>query len=139
MRVGKAVPSGLNGSFVRYWLPWYLYLAAIFVSSSFPRPERFWGVEIKDYWLHSAEFFLAAVLTFRAFSNARVSWLSAKFFPAGILFSLFYAMTDEFHQLFVPGRSGNLLDVLFDAVGIALAAAVYRLTRMRKSDDRLPA
>jgi VanZ family protein len=139
MRVGKAVSSRLNGSFVRYWLPWYLYLAAIFVSSSLPRPERFWGLEIKDYWLHSAEYFVAALLTFRAFAHSRASWLSAKFFPSGICFSLFYAMTDEFHQLFVPGRSGTLMDVLFDAAGITLAAAVYRLARMRKSDGRLPA
>lgn len=28
-----------------------------------------------------------------------------------------YAMTDEFHQLFVPGRSGELRDVLVDSAG----------------------
>lgn len=129
----------MNGNFTRYWLPWYLYLAAIFISSSLPRPERFWGVEIKDYWLHSAEFFWVAILTFRAFANARAPWLALKFFPAGILFSLFYALTDEFHQLFVPGRSGTVLDVLFDGAGIALASAVYYLIKMRRGDDRLPA
>lgn len=28
-----------------------------------------------------------------------------------------YAATDEFHQLFVPGRSGQLADVMLDSVG----------------------
>lgn len=28
-----------------------------------------------------------------------------------------YAATDEFHQLFVPGRSGQITDVMLDSVG----------------------
>lgn len=28
-----------------------------------------------------------------------------------------YAATDEFHQLFVPGRSGQITDVMIDSVG----------------------
>ena len=31
-----------------------------------------------------------------------------------------YAMTDEFHQLFVPGRSGQVRDVLLDSCGAAV-------------------
>lgn len=31
--------------------------------------------------------------------------------------TVIYAMTDEFHQLFVPGRSGELRDVLVDSAG----------------------
>lgn len=37
-----------------------------------------------------------------------------------------YACTDEFHQLFVPGRSGQLTDVLIDSSG-ALAGALLCL------------
>lgn len=32
-----------------------------------------------------------------------------------------YAATDEFHQLFVPGRAGLVTDVLIDATGAAIA------------------
>lgn len=32
---------------------------------------------------------------------------------------MLYACTDEYHQLFVPGRSGQLRDVMIDAVGAA--------------------
>ena len=34
-----------------------------------------------------------------------------------ILFCLIYACSDEIHQLFVSGRSGNLLDVMIDLLG----------------------
>jgi VanZ family protein len=32
--------------------------------------------------------------------------------------ALAYALSDEYHQTFVPGRDGNLIDVGVDAVGI---------------------
>ena len=35
-----------------------------------------------------------------------------------------YAATDEFHQLFVPGRAGLPTDVLIDATGAALGLLV---------------
>ena len=31
-----------------------------------------------------------------------------------------YAISDEIHQLFVPGRSGQVTDVLLDSAGVAL-------------------
>lgn len=34
-----------------------------------------------------------------------------------IIFTFIYASTDEFHQLFVPGREGALRDVLIDTCG----------------------
>lgn len=44
-----------------------------------------------------------------------------------------YAVTDEWHQTFVPGRTGSIQDVLLDAagaaVGVALAAWVTSRSR----------
>ena len=34
------------------------------------------------------------------------------------MLSLGYAASDEFHQLFVPGRGGSIRDVAIDAIGI---------------------
>ncbi|MEA2056934.1 MAG: VanZ family protein, partial [Patescibacteria group bacterium] len=36
------------------------------------------------------------------------------------IISLIYALTDEFHQSLVPGRSATLRDVGFDFLGISL-------------------
>ena len=50
-----------------------------------------------------------------------------------------YAATDEFHQLFVPGRSGQLKDVLIDtaggALGLVLLALILYLKRRRKMKE----
>jgi VanZ family protein len=53
--------------------------------------------------------------------------------------SLLYAITDEIHQSFVPGRDADPLDVLVDAVGIATAlslGAAWRATARRPGTSR---
>ncbi|MDD6212529.1 MAG: VanZ family protein [Clostridiales bacterium] len=39
----------------------------------------------------------------------------------------FYAGTDEFHQLFVPGRSGQITDVILDSCGVFAGVLVMGL------------
>lgn len=41
-----------------------------------------------------------------------------------------YAATDEFHQLFVPGRSGQVKDVLLDSCGAAVGVLLLLLITM---------
>ena len=43
--------------------------------------------------------------------------------PLGVL----YAASDEFHQLFVPGRAGRVSDVLIDSSGVLLGIAIVSL------------
>ena len=44
-----------------------------------------------------------------------------------------YAASDELHQFFVPGRSGEFLDVLLDSAGVAVGVALlWLLLRKRK-------
>lgn len=44
-----------------------------------------------------------------------------------VLFCALYAASDEIHQLFVPGRSGQLSDVLIDTSGSVLGIAAMGL------------
>ena len=37
---------------------------------------------------------------------------------------LVYAISDEFHQTFIPGRSGELRDVLIDTTGVICEIAI---------------
>lgn len=37
----------------------------------------------------------------------------------------FYACTDEFHQLFVEGRSGQFIDVVIDSLGTATGVCIF--------------
>jgi VanZ family protein len=43
------------------------------------------------------------------------------------LFSAFYALSDEIHQYFIPGRSCQLRDVLLDSCGAATGALFFLL------------
>lgn len=50
--------------------------------------------------------------------------------------SALYALTDEFHQLFITGRSSQLLDVGIDTLGASLGVGLYLLvcSRLRRRD-----
>lgn len=53
-----------------------------------------------------------------SFSNKRMFFLA-------IFLAFLYACSDEIHQLFVPGRSGQISDVLLDTVGASVGVLVY--------------
>ena len=52
---------------------------------------------------------------------------------AAFLVSLTYAVSDEVHQYFVPGRAARLYDVGFDTLGIVLGilAVIFILRRYK--------
>lgn len=54
-----------------------------------------------------------------------------------ILIGICYAASDEIHQLFVPGRSGQLMDVCIDSAGVILGvlfiSGLIRCWKMRKN------
>ena len=96
------------------WGPVAAWCALIFAFSSVPDLKS--GLDF-DYPLrkaaHMAEYAVLYLLTLRARSGRR-AWAAAAF-------SVFYAMSDEYHQSFVPGRSGLWSDVAVDAAGVLLA------------------
>ena len=46
-----------------------------------------------------------------------------------IIFTFVYAVTDEVHQLFVPGRSGEIRDVLIDTAGASVGTVLFYIIR----------
>ena len=42
-----------------------------------------------------------------------------------IIFGGSYAITDEIHQIFVSGRSGNIFDVGIDTLGVVTGVLIY--------------
>ena len=43
-----------------------------------------------------------------------------------------YALSDEFHQSFVPGRNATLIDVGIDGIGAGVGLLVQQLVRWRR-------
>jgi len=46
-----------------------------------------------------------------------------------VLVCMCYAATDEFHQLFIEGRSGSVCDVLIDTIGAVLGVLAFLCVR----------
>jgi VanZ family protein len=53
--------------------------------------------------------------------------------PAAALVAIVYAVSDEYHQTFVEGRSGTVTDVLIDAAGVTIAIALLRYHRATRT------
>ncbi|MDE5414019.1 VanZ family protein [Alkalihalobacterium chitinilyticum] len=50
-----------------------------------------------------------------------------------LVICILYAITDEVHQLFIPGRSGEVRDVLIDTAGASVGIGLYWLfSRLRQ-------
>ena len=123
--------SSLVTRHLRYWLPVLLWMGVIFVMSSrsnLPSHPN----ETVDFMAkkagHVTEYGVLAFLLWRAIpstGSGRRSkgrgWPALSSFGGAFVLSLLYAVSDEFHQTFVPGRNGALTDVGFDAVGALFA------------------
>ena len=87
-----------------------------------------------DFWMrkmaHVGEYAILFLLFYRALRGSfRLEEVSL-YLIAGIL-SFLYAISDEFHQLFVPTRVGNLFDLGFDLFGILAGVILIFFLRMR--------
>jgi VanZ family protein len=103
---------------LRLWLPVVAWAALIFALSSVP--DLGTGLGTWDLVLrklaHAAEFAVLGALLLRAL-GAELAALAA---------GIAYAISDEVHQHFVSGRIGSPLDVVIDAVGVAVGIALWR-------------
>ena len=53
------------------------------------------------------------------------------------LISLFYSMTDEYHQSFIVGRVGTYKDVLIDLIGILLISLIInKINQLKKINQK---
>ena len=129
---------------MRDWLPVILWMAAIFWGSSRSTLPGPWGS--REPWsnalgmaTHMAEYAILAALTHRALRQTSAAARRALSFPSHfsflipMLFPLLFALSDEWHQSFVPGRQCTLADLALDAAGAALGLLLVGVCR------RLPA
>lgn len=52
-----------------------------------------------------------------------------------IVLSILYSCTDEFHQLFISGRSGSIRDILIDSIGILIGTYLYKLLFIKNKEN----
>jgi VanZ family protein len=103
------------------WLPPVVLMGVIFAFSAQPSLDSGLGVIdlIGRKLIHFAEYALLCFLWWRALASVTSPRRAALW---AFLIASGYAVTDEFHQTFVEGRHGNVLDWLIDSAGAALVA-----------------
>lgn len=111
--------------FARYHLPPLVWAAIIFVESSIPGQEFPTTPLGTDKLFHVAMFFILCWLSFRAFKYQISEPASKMSLYLALVVTILYGFFDEFHQLYVPGRSADLFDMAADAVGGFLFIAVF--------------
>lgn len=91
--------------------------------------EKFGILQSIDFFVrktaHITEYAVLGVLSFLSFRELSCRFERKRLFQMSscLLFCLLYAASDEFHQLFVPGRSAMVRDVLIDFCGSVIGVA----------------
>lgn len=77
---------------------------------------------------HFLAYLMLGVLAFWTFS----SWGIQKRYTLSFVLCILYAVSDEIHQIFVPGRAGRIFDVFIDSMGAALGLVIIFLFKKWK-------
>jgi hypothetical protein len=117
-------------------LPALIMMFIIFLfsaQSSADLPKFDWADRIVKKGGHLLGYAILAIFYWRVFDfrngKQRLSWG----------FAILYAVTDEFHQSFVPGRYPSMWDVLiFDNLGALMGLWFLSLYKTQRSDSPGP-
>ena len=79
---------------------------------------------------HLTEYLILGFLMFNLLKQYSVTNI---YYAIGL--SILYSCTDEFHQLFISGRSGSIRDVLIDSIGILIGTYLYKLLFIKNKEN----
>lgn len=120
----------INRVFLFIYLPLIIHWVTIFILTSLPS-DRLPSVEVSDKINHFLAFFvLGFFLNLTLKYQTKFPELKKNILLITIIIAAGYGLLDELHQLFVPGRSAEVLDCLADFIGAVsgnfLAEFIYR-------------
>jgi len=154
-------------SFLKYWLPPFIWLGVIFVGStdimSAEQTSRFVVPFLR--WLkpdisietvvfihflirklgHLTEYAILAMLLWRGvYRGTNLQMKMSILFLLAWLAAATFAVTDEFHQSFVPSRTASPIDMMIDICGamigliICMMFAAQGRSRLFNQETRKP-
>ena len=72
---------------------------------------------------HFFEYLILGILVYYMFKQFNVN----KTIICTLLLCIIYSCSDEIHQLFIPGRTGKIIDCLIDALGSITGILLYKI------------
>jgi VanZ family protein len=111
--------------FFSFWLPALAWCGVIFGLSSIPTlptPKIIWWDFVLKKSAHVIEYAILYFLVYRAVNkNPKSEEVPKTNWFGPFLFCLLYAVSDEYHQKFVPGRHAKPMDIGFDTLGMVIS------------------
>ena len=95
-------------------MPVVVYMGAIFFVSSLSNPPVPTNSDKSLHWL---AYLGLAVLIVRALAGGLPRRIGFGVALTTVVIAIVYGATDEVHQLFVPGRTADVFDLVADALG----------------------
>ena len=121
------------------WGPVAAYMAGIFYASSLtavPAPVGDW---FSDTILHMAGYGGLALFVLRALARGKWAGVTVGAAIAAWLITTLYGASDEWHQMYVPGRSSELRDLMNDAAGALVAVGAAGAWSIMRGPSRAEA
>jgi len=110
--------TGYARIIIKRWWPALIMMALIFIFSAMPSDD-IPSFGIFDFSIKKLSHMIGYLILTRTYLHGIGKTRRGAEFVAWLL-AVLYAMTDEFHQSFVPGRSSGWLDVGIDSFGAML-------------------
>ncbi|RMF04443.1 MAG: VanZ family protein [Bacteroidetes bacterium] len=111
----------LPATHYKNWFPTILWMILIFIVSSIPSLKVTNNSVLQNLINNLGHFTEYAVLTLLTRRSLKLQGTQDHLSFRSFSFSFLYALSDEFHQHFVPGRTMDPHDLLFDALGSLIA------------------
>jgi VanZ family protein len=109
------------------WISWILVaiivITIFYMSSLTFESQGGKGFGWKTIVYHFGIFFFLSFFLHNALVKGKYEW----FILIAVLISIVYGISDEFHQMFVPGRACTFDDVMVDSCGILSASFIYSI------------
>ena len=113
-----------------YTITTVFYMLFIAYLSHIPHddlPTKSLSIENIDLLFHFVEYSVLGFLLFQSLYVDKLLTISP--LRGSILIGILFALSDEYHQSFVPGRHMSLTDMIFDSLGIIFGSSlVFRIS-----------
>ena len=110
----------------KIWVPLIIWSGVIFTFSSIPYlkvPQFGLGFEDKIY--HFAEFFIWGMLFSRSYKLNNASGKELAGFAIALIIGIIFAVVDEGHQHWIPGRQFDWKDMMADWGGLITSLLIF--------------
>ncbi len=121
----------------KWWVPVILYASFIFSLSNNAYPEAVPRFDTKIF--HPIEYMTLGIFLTMAWHKVSGHRGNPFVILCVLVSGVLFAVSDEYHQAFIPGRSPRATDVLIDSLGLALGCILFLLgdRMIRRSKDEL--